>query len=99
MKLLTVTIKPYKLDQLMVELLDVDTFEVRVFEYKSYAADNSHTEVFRGQERKISLVPKTQIQILADPDNLVKADEIIKKYRDNEGGAKDIAFVSDVTLV
>ena len=98
-KLLTTTIKPYHLDAMMEKLLDIDVMEIRVFDYKSYASARAHTEVFRGQERRVALVPKIQIQILAEPDNLIKADEIVKSFRSETDDDEDIAFVSDVILV
>ena len=99
MKLLTTTIKPYHLDAMMEKLLEIDVMEIRVLDYKSYASSRAHTEVFRGQERRVALVPKIQIQILAEPDSLVAADKIIKSFRSDADDEQDIAFVSDVILV
>ena len=99
MKLLTATIKPYKLDALMDELLEVELIEIRVADFKSYASRRGHIETYRGTERNVALIPKVQIQILAEKESLIKADEIIKKYRDEGDDGNDIAFISDVTLV
>lgn len=99
MKLLVAAVKPHKFDELMEDLLTVEVLEIRVFDFKSYSAANSHTEVFRGHERRVSLTPKFQIQILADNENLIKADQIIKKHTQYEDGEKEIIIVTDAQIV
>ena len=99
MKMLIASVKAHQFDELMEELLSISVDEIRVFDYKSYSAGNIHKEIFRGQEHAVALVPKVQIQIFADNENLIKADEILKKHTKYDDGTEEKIFVADVKVV
>ena len=66
MKLITAVIKPFKLDEVKAAL---ETFGVKgmtVSEASGYGRQKGHTEVYRGAEYDIALVPKIRIEIVVD---------------------------------
>lgn len=74
MKLITAVIKPFKLDEVKAAL---ETFGVKgltVSEASGYGRQKGHTEVYRGAEYKVDLVPKLRVEVLVDDDD---ADDII----------------------
>jgi nitrogen regulatory protein P-II 1 len=74
MKLITAVIKPFKLDEVKAAL---ETFGVKgmtVSEASGYGRQKGHTEVYRGAEYKVDLVPKLKVEILVDDED---ADEVI----------------------
>ena len=74
MKLITAIIKPFKLDDVKAAL---ETFGIKgltVSEASGYGRQKGHTEVYRGAEYKVDLVPKLRVEILVDDED---ADEVI----------------------
>jgi nitrogen regulatory protein P-II 1 len=74
MKLITAVIKPFKLDEVKAAL---ETFGVKgltVSEASGYGRQKGHTEVYRGAEYKVDLVPKLRIEVLVDDED---ADDVI----------------------
>ena len=74
MKLITAVIKPFKLDEVREYLLSVGVSGLTVTEVKGYGRQKGHTELYRGSEYEVDLLPKTKIEI-AVPDD--KADDIV----------------------
>jgi nitrogen regulatory protein P-II 1 len=74
MKLITAVIKPFKLDDVKAAL---ETFGVKgltVSEASGFGRQKGHTEVYRGAEYKVDLVPKLRVEILVDDGD---ADDVI----------------------
>lgn len=74
MKLITAVIKPFKLDEVKSAL---ETFGVKgltVSEASGYGRQKGHTEVYRGAEYKVDLVPKLRVEVLVDDED---ADDVI----------------------
>tara|TARA_B100001109_G_scaffold242095_1_gene226769 strand:+ start:303 stop:641 length:339 start_codon:yes stop_codon:yes gene_type:complete len=75
MKLITAVIKPFKLDHVREALLRVGVSGLTVTDVKGYGRQKGHTELYRGSEYEVDLLPKTKIEI-AVSDN--KADEVVE---------------------
>ena len=58
MKLITAIIKPFKLDDVKAALEAFGVHGVTVTEASGYGRQRGHTEVYRGAEYTIDLVPK-----------------------------------------
>ena len=72
MKLITATIKPFKLDEVREALIDVGVRGMMVQEIKGFGAQSGHTEIYRGAEYAVNFVPKIKLEIaveasMADP--------------------------------
>ncbi|MFF4576959.1 P-II family nitrogen regulator [Streptomyces sp. NPDC001389] len=74
MKLITAIVKPYKLDDIKEALHAFGIQGLTVSEASGYGRQRGHTEVYRGAEYTVDLVPKIRIEVLADDD---EAEELI----------------------
>jgi nitrogen regulatory protein P-II 1 len=74
MKLITAVIKPHKWDEVREALEAFGVTGMTVSEVSGYGRQKGHTEVYRGAEYDIALVPKIRIEIVvesADADDVV----------------------------
>ena len=70
MKLVTAVIKPYQLDGVKEALHALGVAGLTVSEVQGYGRQKGHTEVYRGNEYTVDLLPKIKIETVL-PDNLV----------------------------
>ena len=75
MKLITAIIKPFKLDDVRAALSGVGVTGLTVLDVKGYGRQKGHTELYRGSEYEVDLLPKTKIEIAVADD---KADEVVE---------------------
>jgi nitrogen regulatory protein P-II 1 len=75
MKLVTAVVKPHKWDAVRSELEMVGITGMTVSEVSGYGRQKGHTEVYRGAEYDIALVPKIRIEIVVDDPEV---DEVIE---------------------
>ena len=69
MKLITAIIKPFKLEDVKAALEACGVQGLTVSEASGFGRQRGHTEVYRGAEYTVDLVPKVRIEILVDdPD-------------------------------
>ncbi len=74
MKLVTAIIKPFKLDDVKTALEAFGVHGMTVSEASGYGRQRGHTEVYRGAEYTVDLVPKVRVEILVDDTD---ADDVI----------------------
>lgn len=74
MKLITAVIKPFKLDEVKKALEGFGVRGMTVSEASGYGRQKGHTEVYRGAEYQVDLVPKLRIEVLVEAED---ADDII----------------------
>jgi nitrogen regulatory protein PII len=75
MKLVVAVIKPFKLDEVKEALEGVGVQGMTVSDARGYGRQRGHTEVYRGAEYQVALLPKTRIEVAVD-DALV--DDVVK---------------------
>ena len=63
MKLVTAIIKPFVLDQVRESLSNIGIQGITVTEVKGYGRQKGHTELYRGAEYQVDLLPKVKIEI------------------------------------
>jgi len=66
MKLVTAVVKPHKWEDVRVALEAVGVTGMTVTEVNGYGRQKGHTEVYRGAEYDIALVPKVRIEIVVE---------------------------------
>ncbi|MGZ4612572.1 MAG: P-II family nitrogen regulator [Kineosporiaceae bacterium] len=66
MKLITAVIKPHKLDEVKSALEAFGVQGLTVSEASGYGRQKGHTEVYRGAEYTVDLVPKVRVEVLVD---------------------------------
>jgi len=74
MKLVTAVIKPFKLDDVKSALEAFGVHGITVTEASGYGRQKGHTEVYRGAEYTVDLVPKVRVEILVGDDD---AEDVI----------------------
>ncbi len=77
MKLVSATVKPFKLDDVKAALQAVGIHGMTVTEVQGFGRQRGHTEVYRGQEYTIDFVPKIRIEVLATDDEVEPIIEAI----------------------
>ena len=66
MKIVTAVIKPHKWEDVRAALEGVGITGMTVSEVSGYGRQKGHTEVYRGAEYDIALVPKVRLEIVLD---------------------------------
>ncbi|HEV2635505.1 MAG TPA: P-II family nitrogen regulator [Actinocrinis sp.] len=79
MKLITAVIKPYKLDEVKTALQAFGVHGLTVSESSGYGRQRGHTEVYRGAEYTIDLVPKIKLDLLAEDEEVETLIDVIAK--------------------
>ena len=79
MKLVTAVIKPHKWEDVREALETFGVTGMTVSEVSGYGRQKGHTEVYRGAEYDIALVPKIRIEIAVDDDDLAAIIEAVER--------------------
>ena len=90
MKLITAVIKPFKLDDVKTALEHAGVTGITVSEASGYGRQRGHSEVYRGAEYRIDLVPKVRLELVV-PDDVVDTviDSIVEAaHTDRIGDGK-----------
>ena len=66
MKLITAIIKPFKLEDVKTALEGRGVHGLTVSEASGFGRQGGHTEVYRGAEYTVNLVPKVRIEVVVD---------------------------------
>jgi nitrogen regulatory protein P-II 1 len=99
MKLITVIVKPFKLDDVREALAEVGVTGLTVTEVKGFGRQKGHTELYRGAEYVVDFLPKVKIEVVVKDDDVDRCVEaIIKAARTGKIGDGKI-FVTEVERV
>jgi nitrogen regulatory protein P-II 1 len=79
MKLLVAVIKPFKLDDVRSALEKFGVQGMTVSEASGYGRQRGHTEVYRGAEYTVDLVPKVRLEVLVDDADIADVVEVVLK--------------------
>lgn len=74
MKLVTAVVKPHKWEDVREALETFGVTGMTVSEVSGYGRQKGHTEIYRGAEYDIALVPKIKIEIVVDD---MDADDVV----------------------
>ena len=100
MKLVTAVIKPFKLDEVRAALLAFGVQGVTVSESSGYGRQRGHTEVYRGAEYTVELLPKVRLEILVDDDDVDDViDVIVRAARTGKIGDGKVWSVPVETVI
>jgi nitrogen regulatory protein P-II 1 len=100
MKLITAIIKPHRLDEVKTALQDLGVHGLTVTEASGYGRQRGHTEVYRGAEYQVDLVPKIRIEVVvedADADAVIEG--IVKAAKTGKIGDGKVWTVPVETVV
>lgn len=75
MKKIEAIIQPHKLDEVKEALIAIGVDGMTVSEVRGHGRQKGHTEVYRGQEYKVDLLPKIKLElVVAD----ARSDEVVR---------------------
>ena len=66
MKLVTAIVKPHKVDDVKEALKGAGVQGMTVAEVKGFGRQGGHTEIYRGAEYTVDMVPKVRIEIVVE---------------------------------
>ena len=92
MKLVTAIIKPFKLDEVKDALSEVGIQGMTVSEVKGFGRQKGHSEIYRGSEYTVDLLPKVKIEIAV-------ADDQVAKVIDTIVGASQTGKIGDGKII
>ena len=82
MRLVTAVVKPFKLDDVREALRSYGVIGMTVSEVQGHGRQKGHTEVYRGAEYQVDLLPKVRIEVLVDDQDADKlVDAIVEAAR------------------
>ncbi len=79
MRLVTAVIKPHTWDDVRAALAAFGVTGMTVSEVSGYGRQKGHTEVYRGAEYDVALVPKIRIEVVVDDDDAEDVVGVIVK--------------------
>ena len=79
MKLVTAIIKPFKLEDVKSALEAFGVHGLTISEASGYGRQRGHTEVYRGAEYTVDLVPKVRLEVLVDDSDADSVVDVIVK--------------------
>jgi nitrogen regulatory protein P-II 2 len=82
MKLITVIIKPFKLDDVREELSEIGIQDITTTEVKSFGRQTVHTELYRGVEYTVDFLPRVKIELAIADDMTDQVVEAITSAAD-----------------
>lgn len=99
MKVITAIIRPFKLDDVREALAEVGVTGLTVIEVKGFGRQKGHSEIYRGSEYVVDLIPKIKIKAIVT-DALCEAalDAIINAARTGKIGDGKL-FVTEASQV
>jgi nitrogen regulatory protein P-II 1 len=78
-KLITAVIKPFKLDEVRSALETFGVHGMTVTDASGYGRQKGHTEVYRGAEYTVDLVPKSRLEILVEDTDVDDVVDVVVK--------------------
>ncbi|SDT77648.1 nitrogen regulatory protein P-II family [Streptomyces sp. TLI_053] len=100
MKLVTAIVKPFKLDEVKRALKAAGVHGLTVSEASGYGRQHGHTEVYRGAEYRIDLVPKVRIEVVVeDEDADLVIEAVVRAARTGKIGDGKVWAVPVETVV
>jgi nitrogen regulatory protein PII len=99
MKLVTAIIKPFKLEEVKIALENLGIQGLTVSEVSGFGRQRGHTEVYRGAEYTVDLVPKVKVEVLVgSADSAKVVDAVTEAARTGKIGDGKV-WVTDVDAV
>ncbi|MEI6418407.1 MAG: P-II family nitrogen regulator [Sphingomonadales bacterium] len=97
MKLITAIIKPFKLDDVREALAGAGVQGMTVSEVKGFGRQKGQTEIYRGAEYTMNLVPKIKLEVVVEDGQASAVIETISHAARTGSIGDGKIFVSDVS--
>ena len=87
MKLIMAVIKPHRLDDVKEALREIGVRGLTSIEAQGFGRQRGHTEIYRGAEYQVDFVPKVQIEVMTEDEQVqIVVDTIVKAARTGKIG-------------
>ena len=87
MKLILAVVKPHRLDEVKDALREAGVTGLTAVEVQGFGRQRGHTEIYRGAEYQVDFVPKVQIEVMAEDDQVqLMVDTIMSSARTGKIG-------------
>ena len=96
MKKIEAVIKPFKLDEVKNALLAIGVQGMTVSEVRGFGRQKGHTELYRGAEYVVDLLPKVKLEVVVADDLVDKVVATVKDTAKTGRIGDGKVFVSDV---
>ncbi len=96
MKLISAIIKPSRLDAVLDAVTDAGASGVTVTEVRGYGRQRGKTEVYRGAEYAVKLLPKVKLEIAVPTDVVTKVVDAIAASANTGKIGDGKVFVTDL---
>jgi nitrogen regulatory protein P-II 2 len=96
MKLITAIVKPSRLDAVVEAVTEAGASGLTVTEVRGYGRQKGKTEVYRGAEYEVKLLPKVKVEIAVSNDLVSKVVEAIVEAANTGKIGDGKVFVSDL---
>src|SRR2546423_5833068 len=77
MKLVMAVIKPHRLDDVKEALREAGVTGMTVVEAQGFGRQRGHTEIYRGAEYQVDFVPKVQVEVMLEDDQVASVVDVI----------------------
>ena len=77
MKLVFAIIKPHRLDDVKEALRDLGVGGMTSVEAQGFGRQRGHTELYRGAEYQVDFVPKVQVEVMLEDDQVATIVDVI----------------------
>ena len=79
MKLITAVVKPHKWEDVREALETFGVTGITVTEASGFGRQKGHTEVYRGAEYDVTLVPKVRLEVVVDDEDAADVVGVVAK--------------------
>jgi len=79
MKKIEAIIQPFKMDEVKEALMGIGVDGITISEVRGHGRQKGHTEVYRGQEYNVDLLPKVKLEIVVPSE---RSEEIVQALRE-----------------
>ncbi|AOM41136.1 P-II family nitrogen regulator [Xenorhabdus hominickii] len=79
MKLITIIIKPFKLEEVREVLADIGVQGMTVTEVKGFGRQKGHSELYRGAEYNVNFLPKMKIDIAVNDECVEEIIHVVQQ--------------------
>jgi nitrogen regulatory protein P-II 1 len=79
MKLITAIVKPHRVVDIKAAVQSAGVHGMTVSEVSGFGRQKGHTEIYRGAEYTVDLIPKIRIEVLVDDSDLDRVLDLIVK--------------------
>ncbi|MEP7352611.1 MAG: P-II family nitrogen regulator [Acidobacteriota bacterium] len=78
MKKIEAIIQPYKLDEVKDALIGAGINGITVSEVRGHGRQKGHTEVYRGHEYKVDLLPKVKLEMVVAAERVEQVIDVLQ---------------------